>query len=76
MTTEDRAEVEDFAQQSLQFLLRAIAIDLHGNATWHRYVATLRGNDYRRARFLNDQAISADVESVAALVEILAPLTE
>ena len=125
MTTADRAEVEDFAQQSLQFLERArnyvAAGDLHqaSEKAWgaaahmakavaaahgwtyekHRdfsivlnnawlltrndRIRELRGipNDlhgyyYERKRFLNADIIAADIESVAELVEILAPLTE
>ena len=125
MTTADRAEVDDYAQQSLQFLERAreyaIAGDLHqaseeawgaaahmakavaaaqgweydkhrdfshvlnnawqltGNDRLRSLRATandLHGNYYRRARFLNAEAIAADIESVAELVDLLAPLTE
>ncbi len=125
MTTMDRSEVEDYAQQSRQFLERARKYaadgDLHQasekawgaaahmakavaaaqgweydkhrdfshvlNNAWEltgndqirplRAIANdLHGNYYRRARFLSAKAIAADVESVAELVEILAPLTE
>ena len=125
MTTADRAEVDDYAQQSLQFLERAreyaIAGDLHqasekawgaaahmakavaaaqgweydkhrdfshvlnnawqltGNDRLRSLRATandLHGNYYRRARFLNAEAIAADIESVAEFVDLLAPLTE
>ncbi|MYJ58739.1 MAG: hypothetical protein F4088_07815 [Chloroflexi bacterium] len=125
LTTADRAEVEDYAQQSLQFLDRAreyvTAGDLHqaSEKAWgaaahmakavaaaqgweydkHRYLShflnnawqltvkvffffclgydiDLHGNYYRRRRFLNAEAIAADIESVAELVELLAPLTE
>ncbi|MXV80823.1 MAG: HEPN domain-containing protein [Chloroflexi bacterium] len=125
MTTADRAEVEDYAQQSLQFLERAreyvAAGDLHqasekawgaaahmakavaaaqgweydkhrdfshvlnnawqltGNDQIRSLRATandLHGNYYRRRRFLNAEAIAADIESVAELVELLAPLTK
>ncbi|MCY4617202.1 MAG: HEPN domain-containing protein [Chloroflexi bacterium] len=125
MTTADRAEVEDFAQQSLQLLERARKYvadgDLHQasekawgaaahmakavaaangwtyekhsdfsfvlNNTWLQTgddrIRELRGipNDlhgyhYVRNRFLNADVIAPDIESVAELVEILAPLTE
>jgi len=117
--------VEDYAQQSLQFLERAreyvAAGDLHqasekawgaaahmakavaaaqgweydkhrdfshvlnnawqltGNDQIRSLRATandLHGNYYRRRRFLNAEAIAADIESVAELVDLLAPLTE
>ena len=125
MTTADRAEVGDVAQQSLQLLERARSYladgDLHqasekgwGAAAhmakavaaaqgwdydkhrdfshvlhnaWEltgndqirplRAIANdLHGNYYRRARFLSANEIAADIESVAELVDILAPLTE
>jgi uncharacterized protein (UPF0332 family) len=125
LTTADRAEVEDHAQQSLQFLERARQFvadgDLHQasekawgatahmakavaaaqgweydkhrdfshvlNNAWQltgndqirslRAIANdLHGNYYRRARFLSAEAIAADIESVAELVEILVPLTK
>ena len=125
MTTVDRAEVEDYAEQSRRFLQRSreyvAAGDLHQasekawgaaahmakavaaaqgweyenhrdfshilNNAWQRtgndqirplraIANDLHGNYYRRARFLSAQAIAADVESVAELLEILAPLTE
>lgn len=43
--------------------LRAIANDLHGNF-------------YRRRRHLDAEIISRDIESVAELLELLAPLAE
>ena len=43
-------------------VLRAVANDLHSNY-------------YRRKRFLDAEVISEDLECVAELVEILAPLT-
>ena len=125
MTTADRAEVEDYAQQSRQFLERARSYvadgDLHQasekawgaaahmakavaaangwtydkhsdysvvlNNAWLQTgddrIRELRGipNDlhgyyYVRKRFLNAKVIAADIESVAELVDILAPLTE
>ncbi len=125
MTTADRAEVGDVAQQSRQFLERARSYladgDLHQasekawgaaahmakavaaangwtyekhsdfsivlNNAWEltgndqirplRAIANdLHGNYYRRARFLSANEIAADIESVAELVDILAPLTE
>ena len=125
MTTADRAEVEDYAQQSRQFLERARIYvadgDLHQasekawgaaalmakavaaangwtyekhsdfsivlNNAWEltgndqirplRAIANdLHGYYYVRKRFLNADVIAADIESVAELVDILAPLTE
>lgn len=124
-TTADRAEVEDFAQQALQFLERARKYvadgDLHEasekawDAAAHMAKAVaaangwtyerrsdfsfvlnnawlqtgddrirelrgipndLHGNYYVRKRFHDADVIAADIESVAELVEILAPLTE
>ena len=124
MTTADRAEVGDVAQQSLQLLERARSYladgDLHQASekawalplTWPRpsqqqtvghtrstaisalcshnawlqtgddRIRELRGipNDlhgyyYVRKRFLDAKVIAADIESVAELVDILAPLT-
>ena len=125
MTSADRAEVGDVAQQSLQFLERARSYladgDLHQasekawgaaahmakavaaangwtyekhsdfsivlNNAWEltgndqirplRAIANdLHGYYYVRKRFLNADVIAADIESVAELVDILAPLTE
>ena len=125
MTTADRAEVGDVAQQSLQLLERARSYladgDLHQasekawsaaalmakavaaangwtyekhsdfsivlNNAWEltgndqirplRAIANdLHGYYYVRKRFLNADVIAADIESVAELVDILAPLTE
>ena len=55
------------------------ASELSGNERLRflRGVATeLRGNYDQRKRFLNGEEITADIESVAEMLEILEPLTE
>ena len=125
MTTQDREEIVDYAEQSREFLSRARAYlsegDLHqaSEKAWaaaahmakavavanelrydrhsdfsvvidHVWRTTgqdqlrslraiandLHGNLYRRKRFLERDVITADIQSVGELLDLLEPLTE
>ncbi len=49
---------------------------LSGNASLRGIANDLHGNYYERKRFLNAEDIGKDIESMAELLEILAPLAK